>query len=269
MKIKEAFQSFYSLTRLDYSLFSGTGVFLSGLLAGDLYGLQLEYMVAFLVVFFAAIGSFAFNDYCDFDVDKRNSRLDRPLVSGLISRNFALGIGVASFLLVIILSLFLNLLAMLLVLLSLPLFFLYSLGLKKTFFVKNLLIAYAYVATIFLGSIVSDASLEILIVYFAIMGFIVGLAFEIMLDELRDYRFYAEDMVHPNNLAIDYIWEKFKNVWVSEKAENAMKAVEEIQRGLSHRPFNEESEQHQRFLKSLNDKISVLNKEFPFMKFKS
>ena len=93
-------------------------------------------------------------------------------------------------------------------------------------------------------------------------------AFEIMLDELRDYRFYAEDMVHPNNLAIDYIWEKFKNVWVAEKAESVMNSVEEIQKGLSHRPFNEESEQHQLFLKSLNDKISVLNKEFPFMKFK-
>jgi len=93
-------------------------------------------------------------------------------------------------------------------------------------------------------------------------------AFEIMLDELRDYRFYAEDMVHPNNLAIDYIWEKFKNVWISEKTEIVMKAVEEIQKGLSHRPFNEDSEQHQLFLKSLNEKISVLNKEFPFMKFK-
>lgn len=93
-------------------------------------------------------------------------------------------------------------------------------------------------------------------------------AFEIMLDELRDYRFYAEDLVHPNNLAIDYIWEKFKNVWVSDQAESVMKAVEEIQKGLSHRPFHEDSEQHQLFLKSLNDKISVLNKEFPFMKFK-
>jgi lysophospholipase L1-like esterase len=93
-------------------------------------------------------------------------------------------------------------------------------------------------------------------------------AFEIMLDELRDYRFYAEDMVHPNNLAMDYIWERFKNVWISEKSESVMRAVEEIQKGLSHRPFNEDSEQHQLFLESLNDKISLLNKEFPFMKFK-
>jgi lysophospholipase L1-like esterase len=93
-------------------------------------------------------------------------------------------------------------------------------------------------------------------------------AFEIMLDELRDYRFYAEDMVHPNNLAIEYIWERFKNAWIAEKAESVMKAVEEIRKGLSHKPFNEDSEQHQLFLKSLNEKILVLNKEFPFMNFK-
>jgi len=93
-------------------------------------------------------------------------------------------------------------------------------------------------------------------------------AYEIMLDELRDYRFYAEDMVHPNNLAIEYIWERFKNVWISEKAESVMKEVEEIRKGLSHKPFNEDSEQHQLFLKSLNEKILVLNKEFPFMNFK-
>ncbi len=92
-------------------------------------------------------------------------------------------------------------------------------------------------------------------------------AFEIMLDELRDYRFYAKDMVHPNNLAIDYIWEKFKRVWISEKADLVMKVVQEIQKGLSHRPFNENAEQHQFFLKSLNEKIMVLKKEYPFMNF--
>jgi len=182
MRNKEVFRSFYKLIRLDYSLFSGLGVFLSGLLAGDLYGFQLEYLVAFLIVFLSAVGSFAFNDYCDFEVDRRNNRSDRPLVLGLLSRKLALITGLVSFFLVIFLSLFLNLLAMTLVLFSLPLFVLYSLGLKKTFFVKNILIGYAYVATIFLGSLVSDGALELLIVYFAVMGFIVGLAFEIMLD---------------------------------------------------------------------------------------
>lgn len=92
-------------------------------------------------------------------------------------------------------------------------------------------------------------------------------AYEIMLDELRDYRFYAEDMVHPNNLAIDYIWEKFKNVWISENAHPVMKRVQEIQRGLSHRSFNKEAAQHQLFLKSLEEKILHLKKEYPFMNF--
>ncbi|NIU39065.1 hypothetical protein GWN65_03570, partial [Candidatus Bathyarchaeota archaeon] len=138
--------------------------------------------IAFLIVFLSAVGSFAFNDYCDFEVDRRNNRSDRPLVLGLLSMQLALITGLVSFFLVILLSLFLNLLAMALVLFSLPLFFLYSLGLKKKFFAKNILIGFAYVATIFLGSLVSDSALEPLIVYFAVMGFIVGLAFEIMLD---------------------------------------------------------------------------------------
>lgn len=182
MRNKEVFRSFYRLIRLDYSLFSGLGVLLSGLLAGDLCGFQLEYLVAFLIVFLSAAGSFAFNDYFDFEVDRRNNRPDRPLTLGLLSRRSALVTGLVSFFLVIFLSLFLNLLAMTLVLFSLPLFFLYSLGLKKMSFIKNILIGYAYVATIFLGSLVSDTSLELLIIYFAVMGFIVGLAFEIMLD---------------------------------------------------------------------------------------
>jgi len=163
-------------------LYSGLGVFLSGLLAGDLFGFQPEYLGAFLIVFLSAVGSFAFNDYCDFEVDKRNDRSDRPLVSGLLSKELALITGSVSFFLVILLSLFLNLLAIALVLASLVLFFLYSLGLKKIFLVKNVLVAYAYVATIFLGALVSDGVLEPLIVYFALMGFIVGLAVEIMLD---------------------------------------------------------------------------------------
>ncbi len=182
MRDKETFRAFAKLTRLDYSLFSALSVFLSGLLAGDLNGFQPEYLLAFLIVFLSAVGSFAFNDYHDFEVDKRNARYDRPLVSGLLSRKVALITGLASFSLIVLLSLYLNPLAASLVLVSLPLFFLYSLGLKRTFLVKNTLIAYAYVATILFGSLVTDATLEPLIAYFAAMGFIVGLAYEIMLD---------------------------------------------------------------------------------------
>ena len=179
---EKAFWAFFKLIRLDYSLFAASGVFLSGFLAGDLYGFQYEYFVAFAVVLLSAVGSFAFNDYFDFEVDKRNRRYDRPLVLGLSSRQEALTIGLVSFSLVLLLSLLLNSLAQVLVLVSLPFFFLYNLGMKKIILIKNILIAYAYVATIFLGSLVSDAIVEPLIVYFAAMGFIIGLAFEIMLD---------------------------------------------------------------------------------------
>lgn len=92
-------------------------------------------------------------------------------------------------------------------------------------------------------------------------------SYEIMMDELRDYRFYAEDMVHPNGLAIDYIWEKFKEVWISKKAYPVMEQVEAVQKGLSHRPFNPNSIQHQEFLSLLRQKIMHLQREFPFMEF--
>ncbi len=179
---RNVLRAFFKLVRLEYSLFGALGVFLSGFLAADLHGFQLEYLVAFLIVLFSGVGSFAFNDYYDFDVDTRNNRLDRPLVVGLLSRKSALIAGSIAFFWAVLLSLFLNSFAMFLVLISLPLFFLYSVGLKRIFLVKNALIAYAFVATILFGSLVSNVVLEPLIVYFAIMGFIVGIAYEIMLD---------------------------------------------------------------------------------------
>ena len=92
-------------------------------------------------------------------------------------------------------------------------------------------------------------------------------SYELMMDELRDYRFYESDMVHPNQVAIDYIWEKFSAVWFSPKALVIMDKVDNIQRGLRHRPFNSGSEQHKTFLKSLETKITYLQQEYPFMKF--
>ena len=92
-------------------------------------------------------------------------------------------------------------------------------------------------------------------------------SYEIMMDELRDYRFYAEDMLHPNQVAIDYIWERFLETTISDDANLIMTEVESIQRGLSHRAFNPNSESHLKFLNQLELKISKLEKEFPFMKF--
>lgn len=92
-------------------------------------------------------------------------------------------------------------------------------------------------------------------------------SYEIMMDELRDYRFYGKDMVHPNELAIDYIWEKFKFSWISSQSYAVMEEVEAIQKGLQHRAFNPDSEEHQEFKKSLQTKITYLKERYPSMKF--
>ena len=92
-------------------------------------------------------------------------------------------------------------------------------------------------------------------------------SYEIMMDELRDYRFYSEDMIHPNKTAINYIWDKFIATWFLEETLPILKEVDAIQRGISHKPFNENSKEHQLFLKNLNAKKIKLQEQFSFMKF--
>lgn len=92
-------------------------------------------------------------------------------------------------------------------------------------------------------------------------------SYELMMDELRDYRFYESDMVHPSDLAIDYIWQKFKKVWISEDACNTMEKVDAIQKGLRHRPFHPDSERDRKFRTALKAKMTKISKEYPFMAF--
>jgi len=87
------------------------------------------------------------------------------------------------------------------------------------------------------------------------------------MDELRDYRFYAEDMLHPNKTAINYIWNKFCETWISADTEKVMQEVEVIQKRIAHKPFNPNSNQHQQFLKNLENKKEILHSKFPFIKF--
>ena len=92
-------------------------------------------------------------------------------------------------------------------------------------------------------------------------------SYEIMMDELRDYRFYAEDMLHPSSVAINYIWKRFTETWFSEDAMITLAEVERIQKGLSHRPFNPESEAHRNFLKKLKTLKENLLQKHPHLKF--
>ncbi|MDP5158387.1 MAG: GSCFA domain-containing protein [Flaviramulus sp.] len=88
-------------------------------------------------------------------------------------------------------------------------------------------------------------------------------SYEIMMDELRDYRFYAEDMVHPNQSAIHYIWERFVKVWISQQSLKTMNVIDFIQKGILHKPFNPKSEAHLNFLQQLETKKNQIQKEFP------
>ncbi|WP_316634405.1 GSCFA domain-containing protein [uncultured Flavobacterium sp.] len=92
-------------------------------------------------------------------------------------------------------------------------------------------------------------------------------SYEIMMDELRDYRFYNEDMLHPNQVAIDYIWNRFSENYIAESSISTMEEIAEIQKSLRHRSFNPESEQHQKFLKKLHQKISVIEEKWQHIKF--
>lgn len=92
-------------------------------------------------------------------------------------------------------------------------------------------------------------------------------AYEIMMDELRDYRFYAEDMLHPSQTAIDYIWIQFFENYISESEFGLMNDICSIQKGLNHRPFNPNTESHKKFLHQLELKIKTIQNQHPFIKF--
>ena len=80
-------------------------------------------------------------------------------------------------------------------------------------------------------------------------------SFEIMLDDLRDYRYYEKDMIHPNEMAQDYIWEQFSKMYFAQETQQFIQAWQKILRDLSHRPFNPHTEAHRQFLYSCMSKL--------------
>ena len=88
-------------------------------------------------------------------------------------------------------------------------------------------------------------------------------AYEIIMDELRDYRFYADDMLHPSPLAVDYLWQRFTEVFLSAEAGEALKEWTGVRRALEHRPFNPEGEEYKRFLSQTLLKMKRFSEKFP------
>jgi hypothetical protein len=90
-------------------------------------------------------------------------------------------------------------------------------------------------------------------------------SYEIVMDELRDYRFYAPDMVHLNEMAVDYIWERFSDVLVTKDSRNIMTRIEKLRRATEHRPFDEQGEPYRLFLDNQLTQAEKLIKQYPFL----
>jgi hypothetical protein len=94
-------------------------------------------------------------------------------------------------------------------------------------------------------------------------------AYELVIDDLRDYRFYAEDLVHPNYFATQYVWEKFVNACIDEKTRSLMDEIHSINLAYQHKAFNPSSEQHKKFLQSFYEKTKAIQEENPHLDFKT
>lgn len=87
-------------------------------------------------------------------------------------------------------------------------------------------------------------------------------AYEIVLDELRDYRFYASDMLHPSNQAVDYIWERLVETYFSSEAKSFLEEWRPIRQALQHRPFNSDAPSYKEFMDKTMLKLSALRKKY-------
>ncbi|MFK7773278.1 MAG: GSCFA domain-containing protein [Saprospiraceae bacterium] len=94
-------------------------------------------------------------------------------------------------------------------------------------------------------------------------------SYEIMMDDLRDYRFYKKDLIHPNEMAVDYIWDFFSKTFFGEKTIELNTKLEKLNIAKAHRPFHPQSEEHLKFKKSQLVKIGELEKESPFLDFEN
>jgi hypothetical protein len=92
-------------------------------------------------------------------------------------------------------------------------------------------------------------------------------SFEIMNDELRDYRFYDNDMLHPSAIAIDYIWQRFTEAAISKEAQEVMQQITRISQAASHRPFNPQAEAHKEFCRKQLLAIEHITRLYPTLDF--
>ena len=87
-------------------------------------------------------------------------------------------------------------------------------------------------------------------------------SYEVVVDELRDYRFYNEDMLHPSQQAVEYLWERIGESLLTERTLQYLEEYRPIKQALSHRPFNPESEEYKAFRQQTIEKLQHLNNKY-------
>jgi len=92
-------------------------------------------------------------------------------------------------------------------------------------------------------------------------------SYEIVIDELRDYRFYAKDMLHPNELAVEYIWDKFSEYCLSSSCQNLISEISKITQASKHRVRNPKSKKNKEFAISNISRIKKLKEAYPYLNF--
>ena len=88
-------------------------------------------------------------------------------------------------------------------------------------------------------------------------------AYEILMDELRDYRFYADDMLHPSSLAVEYIWQQLVAHYFSDAAKEFLREWAPLKAALNHRPFNPDSADYRQFMQQTEARIAELARKYP------
>lgn len=90
-------------------------------------------------------------------------------------------------------------------------------------------------------------------------------AYEIVNDELRDYRFYADDMLHPSPLAVEYIWQRMVETFFSDEAKTFLREWAPLKKGFSHRPLNPDGDEYKAFLAKLHAEAKLLKQRYKDM----
>ena len=90
-------------------------------------------------------------------------------------------------------------------------------------------------------------------------------SYEIMLDELRDYRFYAEDMVHPSAVAVDYIWQRFVETYMTTGTQQEMRILHQLWRDRHHRLLHPDSPEAEQFAEHIKTRLQALQPRYPWL----